>query len=110
MVKFNNNWQFNFSCTFKNNLIIAINSSYSLHQNISFKRAFNPILGETYEGFFAVDEDEFEREWNIGKGLSIGFDVKKPQSKSDESDNDSSDSEVSKQRSRLTSVNVIILL
>ena len=24
----------------------------SLHQNISFKRAFNPILGETYEGYF----------------------------------------------------------
>ena len=30
----------------------------SLHQNISFKRAFNPILGETYEGYMIDDCDE----------------------------------------------------
>lgn len=29
----------------------------SLHQNINFKRALNPILGETYEGYFIVEED-----------------------------------------------------
>lgn len=29
----------------------------SLHQNISFKRAFNPILGETYEGYFCFEDD-----------------------------------------------------
>jgi hypothetical protein len=29
----------------------------SLHQNISFKRAFNPILGETYEGYFCLEWD-----------------------------------------------------
>ena len=30
----------------------------SLHQNISFKRAFNPILGETYEGYFCWENTD----------------------------------------------------
>jgi len=30
----------------------------SLHQNISFKRFFNPILGETYEGYFCSENSE----------------------------------------------------
>ena len=60
--------------------------NYSLHQNISFKRAFNPILGETYEGFFVVDENEIERDWNLGRGISITFDVKQPENTDEESD------------------------
>lgn len=74
---------------FKFNLLIKakINLQNSLHQNISFKRAFNPILGETYEGFFTVDEDELERDWNIGRGLSINFDIKQPKNKSEDSQN-----------------------
>lgn len=40
----------------------------SLHQNISFKRAFNPILGETYEGYF-VYENKFVED-NITEGVN----------------------------------------
>ena len=29
-----------------------------MHQNISFKRAFNPIIGETYQGYFCFDNPE----------------------------------------------------
>ena len=34
----------------------------SLHQNISFKRFFNPILGETYEGYFCYENSEIVSE------------------------------------------------
>lgn len=40
----------------------------SLHQNISFKRAFNPILGETFEGYF-VHENQATIQDNFSEGL-----------------------------------------
>jgi hypothetical protein len=36
----------------------------SLHQNISFKRAFNPILGETYEGYMIDQENTDDANMN----------------------------------------------
>lgn len=45
----------------------------SLHQNISFKRAFNPVLGETYEGYMAVDDsipESIERKESEAPGVT----------------------------------------
>ena len=58
---------------------------YSLHQNISFKRAFNPILGETYEGYFTLDEEIIKKDWNIGTGICFSPIITKPNQNIDDS-------------------------
>lgn len=51
----------------------------SLHQNISFKRAFNPILGETYEGYLISDTDgaEIGQDSKISRGETMNYLVKR---------------------------------